>query len=109
MAVIVSWLAAFALTCTVELAVVRALVPGARPAVVLAAQAATHPAVWIGMAVLPLPQAVALALVETMAAAAESAIYQRRLGLSWRRAVEVSALANAASLGVAMVLGDLWA
>jgi hypothetical protein len=102
---LMAWLVAFAITCAVELAVVRAVIHGARPAVVLAAQAATHPALWILMAVLPLPPPIALAVLETAAMAIESAIYRRGLGLPWPQAVAVSALANAASLGVGVLLG----
>ena len=103
--VLIAWLAAFAITCAVELAVVRALARGARPAAILAAQAATHPALWIAMAVLPLPSSVALALLETAAMTVESAIYRRWLGLPWPHAIAVSAVANAASLGVGVLAG----
>jgi hypothetical protein len=92
------WLAAFVMTCAVELAVVRVLVRDARVGVVLAAQLATHPLVWIGMAVLPGAQLGRLAVVELGAAAVEAAIYRRWLRLPMGEAIAVSALANAASL-----------
>jgi hypothetical protein len=103
--VLIHWLIAFAATCAIELAVVRAMVRDARPTVILAAQAATHPALWILMAVLPLPSEIALAVLETAAMAAESAIYRRRLGLPWPSAIAVSAVANAGSLAVGVLLG----
>jgi len=96
----IAWLVAFALTCAIEALVVRALVPRASLAVVLAAQLATHPLVCAGIAFGPgslLPRLVAL---ELGACVVEAAIYRRRLGLRWDRAIVVSALANAASLAL---------
>jgi hypothetical protein len=74
------------------------LVPGARVATVLAAQLATHPAVWLAMATLPGPQLARLAIVEVAATGVEAAIYARRLPLARCEAIAVSVLANAASL-----------
>jgi hypothetical protein len=93
-----AWLAAFAATCAVELAVVRALMPAARVRVVLAAQLATHPLVWIAMALLPGPQLPRLAIVELAATTVEAAIYARWLRLARWDAFTLSAAANAASL-----------
>jgi hypothetical protein len=93
-----AWLVAFAATCAVELAVVRALMPAARVRVVLVAQLATHPLVWIAMAALPGPQLARLAVVELWAATVEAAIYARWLALPGRDAFALSAAANAASL-----------
>lgn len=101
-----AWLLAFVLTCAVELAVVRALMPAARVRVVLAAQLATHPLVWIAMAALPGPQVARLAVVELAATSVEAAIYARHLALPRRDAFALSAAANAASLlVVALVVG----
>lgn len=58
------WLFAFVATCGVELAVVRVVLPRARVSLVLAAQAATHPVVWLAMSVLPGSVIVRLSTVE---------------------------------------------
>jgi len=92
------WLFAFAATCAVELAVVRVVLPRARVSIVLAAQLATHPIVWLAMSVLPGAVIVRLAVVEAWAVLVEAAIYARWLGLPGRVALALSAAANAASL-----------
>jgi hypothetical protein len=66
--------------------------------VVLAAQLATHPLVWLGMAVLPGSVIVRLSAVERFAVLVEAAIYARYLGVPGRVALALSAVANAASL-----------
>jgi len=93
-----AWLVSFALTCTVELAVVRRLMRTARVRVVLAAQLATHPLVWIAIVVVPGAQLARLAVVELAATGVEAAIYARWLALPGRDAFALSAAANAASL-----------
>lgn len=99
-----AWLFAFVATCAIELAVVRALMRTARVRTVLAAQLATHPVVWIAMALLPGPQLARLAVVELWATGVEAAIYARWLALPGRDAFVLSAAANAASLlAVALV------
>lgn len=93
-----AWFAAFVATCIVEVAVVRAFVRHAPVSVVIGAQLATHPAVWLAMAVLGGPQLARLGLVELWATAVEAAIYARWLRLSAGNAFTISAAANAASL-----------
>jgi hypothetical protein len=97
---VIEWLLAFVATCAIELAVVYWLGPRdpRRLYVALAAQVATHPFVWLAMAVLPGSQLVRLACVELWATLVETAIYKRFLGLRGRDAFALSALANAASL-----------
>ena len=101
-----AWLASFALTCAAELAVVIAL-GFRRPAVVLGAQLCTHPAAWIAVAHLPLPDPVPLIVVEIAATSIEAAIYRRWLGVATADAVAMSALANAASLAAAAISAGL--
>jgi hypothetical protein len=97
---VIAWLLAFAATCAIELAVVRVLGPAHRRwlPVTLGAQLATHPFVWIAMAMLPGSQLARLACVELWATVVETAIYKRYFGLRGREAFALSALANAASL-----------
>ncbi len=100
-----AWLVAFAMTCAIEAVVVRALVPRASLAVVIAAQLATHPLVCAAIAFGPGPFMPRLVALEVGACLVEAAIYRRRLGLPLARAVFVSALANAASLVGSLLLG----
>jgi hypothetical protein len=95
---VIAWLFAFVATCAVELAVIRLVLPRARVSIVLGAQVATHPAVWIAMAVVPGPVIVRLGAVELWATLVEAVIYARCLGLRARVALALSAAANAASL-----------
>lgn len=92
------WLFAFVATCAVELAVIRVVLPRARVSIVLAAQAVTHPVVWLAMGVLPGAVIVRLATVEAWAVLVEAAIYARWLRLARHVALALSAAANAASL-----------
>jgi hypothetical protein len=82
----------------IELLVVRMVLPRARVSIVLGARVATHPAVWIAMAVLGGPIIVRLGAVELAATLVEAAIYARYFGLRARVALALSAAANAASL-----------
>ena len=66
-----AWLVAFVATCAIELVVVRMVLPRARVSTVLGARLATHPAVWIAMAVLGGPLIVRLGAVELWAALVE--------------------------------------
>ena len=93
-----AWLVAFVATCAIELVVVRMVLPRARVSIVLAAQIATHPAVWIAMASLGGPVIVRLGAVELGATLVEAAIYARCFGLRAHVALALSAAANAASL-----------
>jgi hypothetical protein len=95
---VILWLAAFIATCAIELCVVRVVLPRARVSIVLAAQLATHPVVWLGMTVLPGAVIVRLFALELAATLVEAAIYARCLGLPARVAFALSAAANAASL-----------
>ena len=100
------WALAFTVTCLVELAVVAVLAP-ARPGrlrIVLLAQVATHPLVWLAMAVLPGSQLVRLSGVELGATLVEAAIYVRAFALPHSDALGLSAAANAASLLVCAAL-----
>lgn len=92
------WLAAFLATCAIEVCVVRVVLPRARVSIVLAAQLATHPLVWLAMTVLPGAVIVRLSAVELAAMLVEAAIYARCFGLRPRVALALSAAANAASL-----------
>ena len=92
------WLAAFLATCAIEVCVVRVVLPRARVSIVLAAQLATHPLVWLSMSVLPGAVIVRLSAVELAATIVEAAIYARCFGLPARVALALSAAANAASL-----------
>ena len=96
----ITWLFAFLATCGIEGAVVWRLGPPKRwrVPIALAAQAATHPFVWLAMAQLPGPQLATLACVELWATLVETAVYKRFLGMRGRDAFALSALANAASL-----------
>jgi hypothetical protein len=97
-----AWLASFVATCAVELAVVRVVMRTADVRVVLAAQLATHPLVWLAIVIAPGSTLARLAVVELGATLVEAAIYTRWLGLPRWNAFALSAAANAASL---IVLG----
>ena len=108
--IVAAWALAFALTCTIELTVIRLLAPP-RPhllRIALYAQAVTHPLVWIMMSTLPGSQMTRLVGVELWATLVEAALYARFLRLPRSEAFGLSAAANAASLllvaGVSMVL-----
>jgi hypothetical protein len=66
--------------------------------IVLAAQLATHPLVWLAMTVLPGAVIVRGSAVELASTLVEAAIYARCFGLPTRVALALSAAANAASL-----------
>jgi hypothetical protein len=95
---VIAWVFAFIATCAIEVVVVRMVLPRARVSIVLAAQAATHPAVWIAMSVLGGPVIVRLGAVELGATLVEAAIYARCFGVRAHVALALSAAANAASL-----------
>jgi hypothetical protein len=105
------WARAFGLTVVVELLVgvpllaARAGGRGRRAAAVLLAQVATHPAVWFIFPELHLARGLFLLAAESWAVVAETLIYRFVFPtLTWRRALLVSVLANAASVGVGMLL-----
>ncbi len=98
--IVAAWLLAFALTCSIELVVIRMLAPQ-RPhllRIALYAQAVTHPLVWIMMSTLPGSQLTRLIGVELWATLVEAAIYARFLRLPRSEAFGLSAAGNAASL-----------
>lgn len=74
------------------------MLPRARVSIVRVAQPATHPAVWIAMAVLGGPIIVRLGAVVLAATFVEAAICARCLGLRAHVALALSAAADAASL-----------
>jgi hypothetical protein len=107
-----AWLIAFLLTVAVETPIVVALTrghsvtAGRRALIALFAQLLTHPLVWfVFPRLVGLTGRSSLALSELWAWLGEAAFYAVVLpGLSPARALGVSALANAASLLVGMVL-----
>jgi hypothetical protein len=107
---LLSWLLAFALTCSIELVAIRLLAPQ-QPhltRIALYAQLVTHPLVWIAMATLPGPQFVKLAGIELWATVVEAALYARFLRIPRGEAFALSAAANAASLLIVAALAMLF-
>jgi hypothetical protein len=108
-----AWARAFALTCAIEVPVVllatREAGPPAlrRAVIVLVGQLATHPLVWFVFPYVPgLTGWMAFVASELYATGIEAVLYAAawpRLGTA--RALGVSAVANAASLGIGLVLG----
>ena len=105
-----AWLLAFLLTTASELVVaVPLLAPGGslprRCAAVCLAQLATHPVVWFIWPQLGWSRPVYLCAAEAFALVVEAVLYgvvfER---LAWSRAFAASALANAASLAVGILL-----
>ena len=104
------WLIAFLLTLAVELPIVlvvlrRETSPGRILAAGLAANLMTHPVVWFLLPRLFSSYLVYLLVAELGAFLAEALVYRAALRpLSRRMAVSASALANAASLGLGLLL-----
>lgn len=98
------WLAAFLLTVGVELAVLAIILPRARPALVVAAQLATHPALYLVASFGPGPWTAKVVVLELAATLVEAALYRRALALPATDAFAASALANAASLGASAAI-----
>jgi hypothetical protein len=109
------WARAFLLTVGSELAVAPWLLPPDEPrwrrlAAVGAANVASHPAVWFVFPELGLAYTPMLVLAELWAFGSEVLLYRLVFRtLSLRRAIAVSALANAASLGLGLALRSLGA
>jgi hypothetical protein len=108
-----AWFRAFFLTLAVELAVAPWFLPKAEPrwrraAAVVAANVASHPAVWFVFPALGFRYSVVLTLAELWAFGSEVLIYMLVFrGFSPRKAMIASALANGASLGVGVTLRAL--
>jgi hypothetical protein len=108
-----AWARAFALTCVIEVPVVLFATRGVGPralrrgVIVVVGQLATHPLVWFVFPYIPgITGWTAFVASELYATALEALLYAAawpRLGTA--RALGVSAVANAASLGVGLVLG----
>jgi hypothetical protein len=113
------WCKAFALTLALELPIAVLLLRGRsggapvgrRVAAVLVANLASHPAVWFVFPELGTNSAAVLVASELWAFASEAAIYRLIFAgpppLAWRRAVLVSAVANALSFLVGKALTPL--
>ncbi len=95
------WLEAFAFTELVEAPIYREAL-GVAWWRALAASALTHPVVWFGFfhPALGLPRAHATVAAEAFAVLVEAAWFARAAG--WRRALAVSAGANAASFALGL-------
>jgi hypothetical protein len=110
--VIAAWARAFALTCAIEVPLVVALTRDAdagrirRAIVAFVGQLATHPLVWFVFPYVPgVTGWVSFVASELYATALEAVLYAAawpRIGP--RRALGVSAVANAASLAVGLLL-----
>lgn len=109
-----AWARAFAVTWLIELAVALPVLGGRwkttrRLATVSLAQAASHPAVWFIFPLFLWRRPLYLAVAESWAVLLEAAVYRLALpGLSWRRALASSFLANAASFAVGAFLRLIW-
>lgn len=104
------WARAFLLTLGSELALAPWLLDGAesrrrRIAAVAAANVLSHPAVWFVFPELGLTYTPMLIVAELWAFGSEALLYRLVFPtLPWRQAIAVSALANALSLGLGLVL-----
>lgn len=109
---IAAWVRAFALTCAIEIPVVLWTTRDAGPTTVrraviaLVGQLATHPLVWFVFPYIPgITGWTAFVASELYATAVEATLYAvawPRLGAT--RAIGISAVANAVSLGVGLLL-----
>jgi hypothetical protein len=110
-----AWLAAFLLTVAVEAPIVLVFTRGAEPrgvrlfVLVVFAQLATHPLVWFVFPYIAgLRGSTSTLLSELWAWLAEAVFYALALrGLTFTRALAVSAIANGASLLVGIALAHL--
>ncbi len=105
------WARAFAATLVVEEAVATPLLAASgstlarRLVLVLLANLASHPVIWLVLPQLAVAPAEAVALGEAWAVAVEALLYRTALpSLRASQAVAASALANAASLAVGLCL-----
>lgn len=108
MDLVLHWLVAFALTVAIEVPLATALLRGPyrrRVTLAVVAQCASHPAVWFIFPELPLRYPIMLVVAESWAVLSEAAIYALLGdGVSPRRALGVSLLANAASYLASLLL-----
>ena len=105
------WALAFALTQIIEVPIVVALTRAAelpawkRAATAFVATLATHPIVWFVVPELGLGESARVSASEGWAFGAECVIYRLFLApLGWRASAAASALANAASFGIGVLL-----
>jgi hypothetical protein len=111
-----SWFAAFVVTIAVEAPIVVWLLRGMERdlvrlgIVIVMANLATHPAVWYVFTQLLLVGTVGYIIVaEVWAMAAEAILYWAAIrGLSMRRAVAISVIANLASFAAGRLIGLVW-
>ncbi len=107
------WAKAFGFTLGAEFALAPWLLPRDEPlrrrlAAVLAANVLSHPAVWFVFPELGMAYAPMLICAELWAVGSELLLYRLVFPqLRWRRALAVSALANALSMGVGLLLRGL--
>jgi hypothetical protein len=106
-----AWFIAFCLTVVVEMPIVTWLSRRAEPRlarraiVVLAGNALSHPAVWFVFPALGLAWGVTTTISEVWAWLLEALLYRFALGkMTWRPALGVSLVANAASFGLGLAL-----
>lgn len=110
MALLEAWLVAFVLTTISELALAVPLLarggsPPRRFAAVCLGQLATHPAVWFIWPLLGWSRPTYLLVAEGFAVVIEMLVYRLVFErLQWSRALAVSALANATSLMIGLLL-----
>jgi hypothetical protein len=108
-----AWARAFALTAAVEVAVAAPLLRASEPSrwrlagLVFFAQLASHPAVWFVFPELSDDYGRQVAMAEAWAVLSEAVFYVLALRASWRRALGVSLVANAASVAVGLLLRRL--
>ncbi len=100
---------AMALSLGVEVPIALALGPRAlRTGLAgLAATLITHPVLWLAWFPLRerMPWLVTALALEGAVVAVETLVYRSALALPWRRALLISAVANAASFGVGLLFG----
>ncbi len=110
------WFVAFVLTIALEVPIAAFLLRRADPdllrlgILIFFANLATHPIVWYVIPQVLLIDTPGYALAaETWAVAAEALLYWAAIrGLSARRAIGASLLANAASFAVGWAVGERW-
>lgn len=114
MELVSAWARAFAITWLTELVVAVPALGGGwragrRLATVSLAQVASHPAVWFIFPLFFWPRPLYLTMAESWAVLLEAAVYRLALsGVSWRKALAISFLANAASFAIGTVLRLIW-
>jgi len=113
MSPVVAWARAFAWTLALEEGVVLTMTrrdpqsAGKRAALVALANLCTHPAVWFIIPLLFASEVPRVVACETWAVVIEAIFYALTMNMSAARALGVSAIANAVSFGVGIVVRDL--